>query len=138
MISGKQGIGKSTMGILLANKLKGSLCKTYSPIEPGNKLESLYNKVDPTFNNPLIILLDEFDILIDAFHNNNIILHKNIPIEVHNKITWNSLFDDIKLKLYPNIIVLLTSNLSKEDIEKKYKDKSYIREGRINMYHSLN
>jgi len=136
MISGEPGTGKSIMGVLIAKKLNGSLCKTYSPITTGDTLENIYNKANPTKENPLIILLDEFDIILHSFHENKIELHKDIPTEVYNKITWNNLLDDINMKLYPRLILILTSNLYKEQIEKKY-DPSYIRDGRVNIYVQL-
>jgi len=136
MIYGNPGTGKSIIGLLLAKRLKGSFCKTYNPTMPGDTLENIYDNANVSQSTPLILLIDEFDILLDRFHNNKIIMHKDIPIEVHNKTTWNSLFDDINIKLYPYLIVVLTSNLSNYEINEKY-DKSYIREGRVNLIHNL-
>ena len=136
MLSGEPGTGKSMMGALIAKKLNGSLCKTYSPITAGDTLENIYNKANPTKENPLVVLLDEFDIILHSFHENKIELHKDIPTEVYNKITWNNLLDDINMKLYPRLILILTSNLYREQIETKY-DPSYIRDGRVNMYVKL-
>ena len=64
-------------------------------------------------------------------------MHKDIPTEVYNKTTWNTLLDDINIKLYPYLIIILTSNLSNSDIDLKYNDTSYIRTGRVNIYHNL-
>ena len=64
-------------------------------------------------------------------------MHKNIPIEVYNKTTWNNLFDDINLMLYPNLIVILTTNLTNTLIKEKY-DLSYIRKGRVDIIKQLN
>ena len=136
MVSGNPGKGKSALGILIAKELNGILCKSYNPTNPGDNLENLYNQVNPTINNPLILLIDEFNILLDLIYNNNISLHKNIPIEIYNKITWNNLFDDINLRLYPNLIIILTSNLNKLTIEEKY-DPSYIRKGRVDLIFNL-
>lgn len=136
MISGSPGAGKSAMGILIAKELNGSLCKTYNPTNPGDNLENVYNQVNPTITNPLVLLIDEFDILLESFHNHQVVMHKNIPIEVYNKTTWNNLFDDINLMLYPNLIVILTTNLTKTIIEEKY-DPSYIRKGRVDIIEQL-
>ena len=136
MISGDPGKGKSALGILIAKELNGSLCKSFNPTNPGDNLENLYNQVNPTINNPLILLIDEFDIILDLLHHNKIILHKNIPTEIYNKTTWNNLFDDINLKLYPNLIIILTSNINRKTIEETY-DTSYIRKGRINLTFNL-
>lgn len=136
MISGIPGTGKTTIGILIAKELNGMLCKSYNPLTPGDNLENIYNESQPSFNKPLIILLDEFDIIIESIHNNKIIMHKNIPIEIYNKITWNNLFDDINLNLYPHLILILTTNLSKETLDSQY-DSSYTRLGRVDIICSL-
>ncbi len=133
LVCGSPGSGKTALGTLLAKQLSGSLCKTYRPTDPGDNLENIYNKVNPTSKTPLIILLDEFDILLDSFHNTTAKLHKAIHTEVSSKILWNSLFDDIQSKLYPFTIVILTSNLERETLETKY-DPSYIRPGRVHVY----
>jgi len=134
MISGSPGSGKSVIGILLAKELNGSLCKTYSPITPGDSIENIYNTVSPTKQNPLIILLDEFDVIIDDIHHKRVQMHKDIPIEVYNKITWNSLLDDISI-IYPYTIIILTTNLNKAIIESY--DKSYVRQHRVNVFANL-
>jgi len=136
MVYGKPGTGKSIIGLLIAKKLKGSFCKTYNPTIPGDTLENIYDNAKVSITKPLILLIDEFDIILDRFHNDKIILHKDIPIEVYNKTTWNSLLDDINIKLYPYLIIILTSNLTDSEINIKY-DKSYIREGRVNIIHNL-
>jgi hypothetical protein len=129
-IYGLPGSGKSMIGILLAKALKGSLVRTFNPSEPGDSIISLYNEVSPGENNPLIIVFDEVDIMIDKIHNNKIITHATIPIQIQDKTSWNRFFDDIDLGLYPNTIFILTSNISIDDIGIKY-DNSYLRDGRI-------
>ena len=136
MITGEPGGGKSFMGILVAKALNGSMCKTYKPTEPGDNLRNLYDTVKPTYENPLVILIDEFDGIIDMLHKSEIRCHDNIPTEVRDKTSWNTLFDDINLNIYPFVIVVLTSNLDKTTIVNTY-EQSYVRQGRIDLYHSL-
>jgi len=136
-IDGEYGSGKTTIAFLLANILKASICKSYSPIIPGDNLDMLYNDIRPSFDNPLIILLDEVDILFEKIYNESVTLHKNIPIQVYNKTTWNSLLDDFQLKLYPFVILILISNKNIEMIKHDY-DPSYIRENRVNLFFSMN
>jgi DNA mismatch repair protein MutS2 len=83
-----------------------------------------------------LLLIDEFDVILDKIHNNKITMHADMPTEVYNKTTWNTLLDDINIKLYPYVIIILTSNLSKDEIDLKY-DPSYIRNKRVNIYHNL-
>lgn len=136
LITGDSGTGKSSVGLLTAKELKASFCKTFNPTTPGDNFENLYNQVNPTNDNPLTILLDEFDNLIEQFHNKEVKLHNYIPTEVYNKTTYNTLFDDINLNVYDNVIVILTSNLSKEIFINKY-ELSYIRPGRIDLFFEL-
>ena len=66
--------------------------------------------------------------------NHGIDPHRSIPIQVRNKTTWNQLFDKISRGELQNIIVVLTSNKSLEEINKI--DPAYLREGRVNHYYS--
>ena len=136
MLTGEPGTGKSFMGILIAKALDGSICKTYKPSEPGDSLRNLYDTVNPTEANPLVVIIDEFDLIIDTIHKTEVECHETIPIEMRNKMSWNTLLDDVNLNIYPFIIVVLTSNLDKSTIINTY-EHSYIRPGRVDLYHSL-
>jgi hypothetical protein len=70
VISGKPGIGKSTVCKLLARELKASLCFDLDITSPGNDIMVLYKEAKPTKDNPIIIQIDEFDIIIHNIHNN--------------------------------------------------------------------
>ena len=134
-IYGEPNSGKSMIGILLAKQLNASIVRTFNPTEPNDNMENLYSEVNPSEENPLIIVLDEFDIIlkkIDAGIDN----HKNMTIQVKDKSSWNGFLDDISLGIYPHIILLLTSNLKPDTINETY-DKSYIREGRVNNFFNL-
>jgi DNA replication protein DnaC len=135
-ISGSPGSGKSMIGILIAKELNGSLVRTFNPNEPGDTISSLYNTVNPSKNNPLIVVMDEIDITINKIHNNNTVIHKHIPIQIYDKTTWNRFFDDINLGLYPYLIIILTSNISSKTLKHKY-DPSYLRVGRIHLEQKL-
>jgi len=133
-IHGLPGSGKTTIAYLLATKLDGTVCKTFNPIEPGDTLSNLIDRVKPTKMKPLIILMDEINTTIRKIHNQSIDPHKDIPIPVFDKTTFNRFLDELKYE--PYIILLLTSNESKEAID--MLDKSYIREGRVNEYFTMN
>ena len=136
-ISGEPGMGKSTVFLLLAEKFKKSnLCKQFRPYEPGDSIDYLYNLVEPTEHAPLIILMDEIDRMIDKVHFCKIITHKSVPIEIQDTASYNTFFDDINDKLYPYLIVILTSNCSKDDIDSIYHP-CYLRDGRVNKYFTL-
>jgi hypothetical protein len=95
----------------------------------------MYNVINPTPKKPLVLLLDEVDILLNKIHKQDIIMHKNSPIQVYNKTTWNNMIDKIDYGLYPNVILIMCSNLSERDIQQL--DNSYLRHGRIDLIQHL-
>uniref|UniRef100_A0A6C0B9W0 ATPase AAA-type core domain-containing protein n=1 Tax=viral metagenome TaxID=1070528 RepID=A0A6C0B9W0_9ZZZZ len=136
LITGGPGGGKSAMLGLLGKHFKTSICKKLRITEPGDTLDFLYNKVEPSKEKPLIVLFDEIDVTIDKIHNNKIIPHKHIPIEVYDTNSYNTFFDDINDGLYPYLIVLLTSNKTQKNIDEELHP-CYLREGRVNGYFTL-
>ena len=77
-------------------------------------------------------IFQDVDIILDKIHNNRTIQHKNIPIQILDKTSWNRFFDDINLGLYPYTIVILTSNIHPDILKQSY-DPSYIRDGRVHL-----
>jgi hypothetical protein len=129
-LHGKPGTGKSLLGLLLTKEMSGSLCNTFDPTEPGDSLNGLYNRVNPEKETPLIVVLDEFDVILHNIHT-CVAPHKNIPIQVKNKTTWNQFLDRIQIGMYPNLILVLTSNKTPDYINEI--DSSYIRKGRVDL-----
>jgi len=137
IIYGEPGSGKSMVSILLAKEMNGYLCDTFNPTDPGDDIGLIYSTIMPTEDRPLILVLEEFDILINKIHHNMIQPHKHIPIQIKDKTSWNTFFDRIDRGLYPNMIFILTSNIDPEYIDRL--DKSYLRNGRVNgRYHLIN
>jgi len=135
VIYGDPGSGKSMIPILLTKEINGYLCDSYNPTDPGDDIALIYNTIMPTYEKPLVIVFEEFDIMITKIHNNIIQPHKHIPIQVKDKTSWNILFDRIDRGLYPNMFILLTSNLDPIFIDKL--DSSYLRPGRISSRYKL-
>jgi len=135
-ISGEPGSGKSMISILMTKILNGNLVKTFNPTEPGDNFATLYASISPTKENPLIVVLDEVDIHLDRIHLQRIVPHKHIPIQIIDKRTWNDFLDDINIGFYPYLILIMTSNIPKEDIGSKY-DISYLRENRVHLSYKL-
>ena len=135
VIHGDPGSGKSMIPILLAKELNGYLCDSYNPTEPGDDIAIIYNTIMPSVEKPLILVLEEFDIIIHRIHNNLIQSHKHIPIQVKDKTSWNTLLDRIDRGLYPNMFFLLTSNSDPVIIDKL--DSSYLRKGRVSSRFKL-
>lgn len=132
-IYGVPGVGKSMIPMILCKKLKGSLCKTFKPHQAGDTLDTLHSLVSPTFKTPLILVLEEADGIITKIHN-SVADHKHIPIQIQDKSSWNTFFDDLKY-LYPNMIIIMTSNISLEVINSL--DSCYLREGRVDCKFEL-
>lgn len=132
IISGSTGVGKTYFAYLLAKELNGSVCTTFDPSTPGDTIDNLYDVVTPTKGKPLIIVMDEVDILIEKVHNNKVFLHKHICTLVHNKTTWNQFMDNFDYGIYKNVILLMNTNKKKSDID--YWDKSYLRNGRLDIH----
>lgn len=127
---GLPGTGKSVIGILLANMYKSSYCNTLKPWQPGDNVGGLYSDVEPTADAPLILVFDEFDRPLQQI-NTGIKPHPKLPIQLADKTGWNQLLDEIHIGVYPNLILLLTSNTSPDLIREM--DPSYIREGRVDL-----
>jgi hypothetical protein len=134
-LHGSPGSGKSMIGQFLTNHYNGSYCDELIPWQPGDTLGGLYTEAEPTEDKPLIIAFDEIDNILLKIHNNEIESHKNLPIQIKNKETWNKFFDAIDRHKYKHIIIIMTSNRSNEFINEL--DSSYLREGRVNLIFEL-
>lgn len=134
-IYGKIKSGKSILSYLMARKLSCSICDTFNPTEPSDSFSNLYYCINPTSKNPLIVLLDEVDIMLKNIHYEKINPHINNTIQIYNKTTWNNFLDKIDYGLYPNVILILCSNSPISDINNM--DCSYLREGRIDLIQNL-
>lgn len=132
---GKVGVGKTYLAYLLCKGLNGSLCDTYEPTCPGDYLQDLYSYAQPTKEKPLILLLDEVDITLTSIHDDKVYKHKNVPVQIHNKVTWNNFLDKIGMGIYPYLILILSSNKPISEINNM--DASYLRKGRVNIVSEL-
>lgn len=135
-LHGKAGSGKSLVSVLIAKEFKSSLCDTFNPTEPNDYMELIYNAVSPTIDSPLILVFEEADIMFCNIHYGKIILNKNIPTKIKDKIGMNMFLDKIDRGFFPNLILIMTSNKPPEFIDEL--DPSYIREGRIDLRIQLN
>jgi len=136
-IHGVSYAGKSSIGYLLAKKYNGRFCHSFNPMDPGDQIGYLINLMSSDSGDddvPIIIVLEEADCIIQAIHKNTVILNKEVPTSVYNKTTWSTFLDD--MIFYKNVILILTSNMSKDDIDSL--DNAYLRKGRINASYSMN
>ncbi len=146
IISGEPGNGKSTIAILLAKRLLNNFSSSYiekvnfvdswNPTDPGDTFENIYTTILPNKREPLIVVLEEIDGIINNIHNNKIERHKNIPIQMTCKKDWNSFFDKFSNGRYPYTYIICTTNKTFNDFDKM--DTSYLRNNRINLKYKMN
>lgn len=132
-VSGESGSGKSSIATLLAIELKGKLCYSFNPTDPGDTLAKFLSQAEPEKDSPIVFLIDEVDILYEKLKRCPT-PHKYIQTSVTDKSSLNTFMDHLSEN--KNLIFLFTSNLTKEQIDTRY-DPSYLREGRIDMYFEL-
>ena len=131
-IHGITGAGKSTIGYLVSKYTSGVYCHSFNPTDPGDSLTSLMMDIGNK-DTPIVIVMEETDVIIEAVHHESIVKHIEMPTLIHNKTSWSTFLDD--MIFYKGVILILTSNTSKDDIDKM--DKSYLREGRIHRTYSM-
>ena len=141
LITGKYGSGKSYIAHLLATKLNKRIvhmCDNINQTRPNEFFVSMYGWVRPSEEEPLIVLIDEVDIIINQIANGNRINHKEFKCEFITKADWNRFFEWFNKGLYPHTIILMTSNKSKQQITSLPNvDPSWLRKGRIDLEFNL-
>jgi len=136
-IHGVSMAGKSSIGYLLAKKLNGIYCHSFNPTDPGDTFTNMITESrarnDDDDNKPLIIVLEEVNVMLNDIHTNTIRTHLDIPTQIKDKTSWCCFFDD--RIFYKNVILVLTSNVSKETIDKL--DPAYLNKHRIDRTFSM-
>jgi hypothetical protein len=137
LLYGEPGTGKSKIAALLAKRLANkdkieevTICKYWKPWEPNDSLGSMYSKISPSAEKPLILVLEEVDIPLLKIHENKVdIKNEHLPISIRTKDDWNLMLDEIDDGLFPHMILLLTSN--RTPVWFDAMDASYLRKGRV-------
>jgi hypothetical protein len=131
-IDGVSYAGKSSIGYIVAKQLGGKYCHSFNPSDPGDQLSTLTSDVSIE-DAPLVIVLEEVDVMIQNIHAATLRPNKEIPTSVHNKATWSSFLDD--MIFYKRVIMIMTSNTLKRELDEL--DPSYLRKGRIHAAYSM-
>jgi broad-specificity NMP kinase len=132
LLTGKPGTGKSYVGYLLAASMNAKIITKLALDKHQSDFIYLYKlyKEDTT-----IYVFNEIDILFEKIKD-GIPQNKDMNSFIYDKRTWNDFLDDVKI-IYPNIIIILTTNLTKKELQTKY-DESFIRKGRVDLIYEMN
>lgn len=137
LIYGKPGTGKSMIGELIAQTLLRRECTsvsyvdTFDPTTPNDTFYNMYLSVEPNKKQPLIVVLEEIDILLHKIHCDQTKPHREYSTLITDKSSWNQFFDRFDRGLYPNVILLMTTNRPITWFQQL--DASYMRQGRCNL-----
>uniref|UniRef100_A0A6C0DRE7 ATPase AAA-type core domain-containing protein n=1 Tax=viral metagenome TaxID=1070528 RepID=A0A6C0DRE7_9ZZZZ len=133
-IHGVSCAGKSSIGYLVAKAIRGHYCHTFNPTEPGDQFPlMIYELLQGDADTPAVVVLEEANEMIRAVHTKTTLQVPEVPTSVRDKTTWVTMLDD--MILYKNVILILTSNESKETIDKL--DVAYLRAGRIDCTYDM-
>ena len=136
LLTGPPNIGKSMIGVFLAQRLSASYCNEFTPWVPGDSL-ALLNYDHDTDTAPLVISLDEVDDALVKIATGKIASNPKLIISTPDKKGWNTMFDNIERSIQKNIIIIMTSNLSREEINNKCGDESFLRNPRVTDYFEM-
>jgi hypothetical protein len=136
LLYGKAGTGKSMTAQYLCGELLKfcdgvSFVDTFNPFEPGDSFSGLYTQISPTEKKPLVVILEEVDCSVYLLHTGKINQGENSPVLIKNKQEWNSFFDKFDRNLYPNVILIMTTNQYITFFDAL--DPSYMRKGRVDI-----
>jgi hypothetical protein len=126
LLTGPPGSGKSHVAYELAHHFPQSkLITEFSPIEPGdsfwNLLADLQKEKEKQF---IILLINEFDILLERIESNKILFHKEAKTQITDMTKFLNWLDLISM--LDHIILIFTTNR-----HSNYFPERVIRKGRI-------
>jgi hypothetical protein len=137
-ISGPPNCGKSMVGVFLNHRLGGVYCNEFTPWVPGDSMSILKTSCDISEDCPLVISMDEIDEALVKIANGEIASNPKTMISTATKRGWNTLFDNIERGVIRHTIIILTSNLSIEEIKAKCNgDGSYLRDKRVTDFYQM-
>jgi hypothetical protein len=120
---GEPNKGKSTIAMLTALELNAYYMNDYDPTSPNSSIENLLSYSNEC---PIVLCIEEADTIIKKF--GTIVKHMDFPHTITDKSSWNRFCDNVNIGKYPNIIIIMTSNVSPDT----YEDKSLVRDRRCN------
>jgi len=134
-IEGVTGAGKSSVGYMVAKEIGANYTNTFRPTDPGDEFGNLISELRnrDEAHTPLVIVLEEINLMIHAIHEGTVKRHREIAVPISDKTNWATFFDN--LIFYRNIVIILTSNESKEALDAL--DPAYLRKRRVDATFSM-
>lgn len=132
MLHGYPGCGKTTTLRIITGLVKGILFPEYNATDSTLSIRDIINdwKSDET---TLVVAFEEFDIYFKDIVNKKTISTAKQKPDAFDKSSWNSMLDYLKRK--KNLIYIMLTNKSIEDIQEMYQDDfSYLRKGRVDAH----
>jgi hypothetical protein len=132
-VYGDVGLGKSTIGYLMAEKLGGYVVANFDPTTPGLIIDDVIWD-QPTIYSPCVLVIDDFDISVKhTIRDKSDKSHDSAISHAENKSTLTSLMD--RLRNTPYLVVLLTSNHM--SIHRESDFSAFFREKRIDFIFNI-
>ena len=127
---GNPGCGKSSIGFNIAHSMKSIIVNNYDPTILGLSIITFLMKQDMDNDKPIVIVINEFDKIIDSCYNEKLETKTEYLRDAWSKTSLNNLID--KLTMKNGIILICTTN---KDISWFHENNydSTIREGRFNI-----
>jgi hypothetical protein len=145
LITGERGSQKTFMGKVIKNmlenhptadgKISATLIDNFNPKDIGVNIETLI-LCKATYNNPVIILINEFDIVMNHVIDPTKQSFDPRICHAKDKTTFNNMLDNISDTRY--CITIFTAEKSVDELKMQSDDfKSFIRKGRVDYYVSM-
>lgn len=95
LITGPKGTGKSEMAYILADRMDACICMDFKPTDPGDNIQNLINHTNPSKDKLLIILINEWDEVVEKINDNIIQRNRHIPSSIFDKSSYNNFMDTL-------------------------------------------
>jgi len=131
IISGLPGCGKSISSRVFAHKVGGTLCPYYNPTKPRVRLDDIIESAQFSRDNPIIIVMEEFDKCLEKFIYADPSMERNM-VELGTKSDWTDFLDHLQFR--PDIVLIMITNRSYaelDELDKTHFQGALLRPGRI-------
>lgn len=107
-LHGPSGCGKSTIADIIGEKINAKVCSDHRPDHPGDYLDHLITRANPSKTKPLIVVINEFDDMVDKFDHPVIAEKSDVQTRVTDESTFHDYLD--RLSDYENCLFIFTGN----------------------------